>query len=482
MLQAEQILHDRYKLIRKLGQNNGHQTWFAQDLAQHPPESVILKLLAFGDQVQWDNLKLFEREAQILRQLQHPQIPRYRDSFTIDDRILWFGLVQEYVPGMLLKDQLAQQGRLSEATAKKLAIEILKILCYLHELSPPVLHRDIKPSNLILGSDHRVHLIDFGAVQDRAAKEGATFTVVGTYGYTPMEQFGGRAVAASDLYALGATLIHTVTGVAPADLPQEKLRLQFRDRATLHPEFADWLQIMTEPDPAKRFQTARQALAVLQDLQRSSKPQPQTAHLLEPAVPSRPLAESRLDKPRSIELLDPYSGLVQLHKTPATLVITYPGDFHDSISDKIQKNLGRIYAALCCLAIADGIAIGISVSSFTPILLIAFPLLWLSMAISPIVGEWFSNTPTTVHFDRNRYWLQLQKGGIPLTGTSLAEIKSITGSSFISHPRRGIAVEQQQVVLQTKQRREIGIGRGLSAQECKWLATEIRSWLSEVES
>ena len=72
-----------------------------------------------------------------------------------------------------------------------------------------MLHRDIKPSNLILGEDEQVYLVDFGAVQDKVAPSCTTFTVVGTYGYTPMEQFGGRAVPASDLYALGATLIHS---------------------------------------------------------------------------------------------------------------------------------------------------------------------------------------------------------------------------------------------------------------------------------
>lgn len=91
------------------------------------------------------------------------------------------------MPGTLLKDRLAQQGRLSEAAAKKLAIAILKVLCYLHELSPPVLHRDIKPSNLIL-SDRQLYLVDFGAVQDQPDSAGRSFTVVGTYGYAPLKQ------------------------------------------------------------------------------------------------------------------------------------------------------------------------------------------------------------------------------------------------------------------------------------------------------
>ncbi|MBH8553924.1 serine/threonine protein kinase [Nostocaceae cyanobacterium CENA357] len=265
MLQTEQILQDRYQIQSQLGNNGIRQTWLAKDLQASNAEKslVVVKLLAFGGTVQWDDLKLFEREAQILKQLNHPRIPRYFDYFCIDDRTLWFGLVQEYIPGESLKERLAVGKRFTEKQVKKIAAEILNILMYLHEMNPGVLHRDIKPSNLIWGEDNRIHLVDFGAVQDKAAKEGVTFTVVGTYGYAPMEQFGGRAVPASDLYALGATLIHLLTGIPPAELPQQDLRLQFAERVNLSPSFALWLQKLIEPAPEQRFISARQALDVL---------------------------------------------------------------------------------------------------------------------------------------------------------------------------------------------------------------------------
>ncbi|MEH2349615.1 MAG: serine/threonine-protein kinase [Nostoc sp.] len=265
MLQPEQILQDRYQIQRQLGNNGIRQTWLATDLQASDGENstVVVKLLAFGGTVQWDDLKLFEREAQILKQLNHPRIPRYIDYFCIDDRTLWFGLIQQYIPGESLKEKLALSKRFTEKRARKIASEILNILMYLHELNPGVLHRDIKPSNLIWGEDNRIYLVDFGAVQDKAAREGVTFTVVGTYGYAPMEQFGGRAVPASDLYALGATLIHLLTGTSPSDLPQQDLRLQFTDRVNLSPSFASWLQKLIEPAPEQRFPDARQALNVL---------------------------------------------------------------------------------------------------------------------------------------------------------------------------------------------------------------------------
>lgn len=264
MLQAEQILKERYQLKRKLGHNPQRQTWLAEDIGVSPAETVIVKLLAFGGDVQWDDLKLFEREAQILKQLNHPRIPKYRDYFSIDERSLWFGLVQEYIPGVSLKEQLNQGKRFTQEEIYQIAVDVLKILEFLHQLNPTVLHRDIKPSNLIWGEGDRIYLVDFGAVQDRAVTEGTTFTVVGTYGYAPMEQFSGRAVPASDLYALGATLIHLLTGCTPADLPQRRLRICFEDKVTLSPRLVNWIKTLTEPAPEERFQSASIALSALE--------------------------------------------------------------------------------------------------------------------------------------------------------------------------------------------------------------------------
>ncbi len=267
MLKTEQVLQGRYQLKQELGQNAGRQTWLAIDLKTQPTQFVIVKLLAFNPQMQWEELKLFEREAQVLKHLKHPQIPQNRDYFSIDkqtgDGLPWFGLVQDYIPGYSLQ-QLLDQGKLfTESQVREIATQALEILIYLHELSPPIFHRDIKPSNLILNKDRQIYLVDFGAVQERATAEGATFTVVGTSGYAPPEQLWGRAVAASDLYALGATLIHLLTGTAPADLPQDNLRIQFADRVSLDSGFADWLEQLTEPAPERRYSTARQALEAL---------------------------------------------------------------------------------------------------------------------------------------------------------------------------------------------------------------------------
>ena len=266
MLEPGKILQERYQLQQRLGRTAaGHQTWLAVDLESQ--EQVTLKMLAFSPEMQWEELKLFEREAQVLQALNHPRIPCYRDYFSLEREagagLPWFGLVQDYIPGFSLQELLEKGQDFSEKKVRKIATEVLEILIYLHELSPPVLHRDIKPSNLIWGEDQQVYLVDFGAVQAQAAVTGVTFTVVGTSGYAPLEQFWGRAVVASDLYALGATLIHLLTGVTPADLPQKDSRIQFSDRVSVSPSLVSWIEKMTEIGLEKRFSEAREALAAL---------------------------------------------------------------------------------------------------------------------------------------------------------------------------------------------------------------------------
>lgn len=264
MAAAEALIGDRYEILESLGKKAGRQTFLAKDLQSN--QRVVVKLLRFGGEFEWDDLKLFEREADTLKALSHPAIPRYLDYFELDTpEVKGFALVQSYIEARSLEEQVKAGRSFSEADLKEMAIVLLEILTYLHERQPPVIHRDIKPSNILLGSRSgssvgQVYLVDFGSVQNLAAHAGGTITVVGTYGYMPPEQFGGRAVPASDVYSLGATLIYLATGQHPADLPQDDLKIQFEPETSLSPSFTRWLKRMTEPSLSRRFRTAREAI------------------------------------------------------------------------------------------------------------------------------------------------------------------------------------------------------------------------------
>ena len=274
-----EILADRYQCDRRLGKQAGRQTLLARDLKTQ--QQVVVKLLSFSSDFNWEDLKLFEREVETLKSLSHPAIPRYLDSFEIDTpNRKGFALVQTYIEAKSLQEYLSDGRTFSESEAQQLATALLDILAYLHQRQPPVIHRDIKPSNILLknrsgNSVGEVYLVDFGAVQTLATQQGKTVTVVGTYGYMPPEQFGGRAVPASDLYGLGATLIALITKQHPADLPQKDLQLEFEQFTQLSPGFTNWLKWMTHPSLDRRpasFQIAKEVLEKPQQINQYSLP------------------------------------------------------------------------------------------------------------------------------------------------------------------------------------------------------------------
>jgi serine/threonine protein kinase len=260
------VLHDRYCIQSLLGRQTGRRTFVASDLQTEL--SVVVKLLLFSPDFTWDDLKLFEREAEVLKSLAHPAIPKYLDCFEVETKLgKGFALVQTYIEARSLKDWIQSGRTFSEEDIKAIAKKLLGILDYLHNRQPPVVHRDIKPSNILLGdrsgnSPGQVYLIDFGSVQ--TAVDGGTRTIVGTYGYMPLEQFGGQSTPASDLYAIGATLIYLATGQHPDQLPQREMRILFEDRVNLSPHLIDWLKWLTEPSTDLRLKSASQALKALE--------------------------------------------------------------------------------------------------------------------------------------------------------------------------------------------------------------------------
>ncbi len=261
-MEANFVLIDRYRLVERLGCNGFRKTWLAVD--RRTDRKVLLKTLLFARGFEWQNLKLVEREAQVLEGLSHPYIPRYVDSFWEGGpEGDYFCLVAEYIPGRSLEQCIREGEHFSEVEMRRIARELLEILRYLHTQSPPVVHRDLKPGNVILGDDGHAYLVDFGAVQHQIDL-GQTLTVVGTYGYMAPEQFGGRGVPTSDLYGLGATLLFALSGRHPGDFERRTLWLLYRGRTGASAQFEDWLSWTLAPEATARFPSAAAALKALE--------------------------------------------------------------------------------------------------------------------------------------------------------------------------------------------------------------------------
>lgn len=223
---SELILHDRYRAIKALGQGGFGATFVAADESlPGKPQAVIKQLRPASTTPHVLDMarQLFKREAATLGRLgDHPQVPRLLDYFEVSQQ---FYLVQEYISGQTLKQELKRTGPFTEYGVKEFLREILPLLKYLHQNE--VIHRDIKPANIIRREmDQKLVLIDFGAVKDEVHKTalmeaGSTgqtaFTsfAIGTPGYAPQEQLALRPVYASDIYAVGATCLYLLTGQSP---------------------------------------------------------------------------------------------------------------------------------------------------------------------------------------------------------------------------------------------------------------------------
>jgi serine/threonine protein kinase len=258
------LLGGRFRLGPPLGQGSQAETFLARDQDGEAKgkdgEVVVVKRLRLGGS--WKQFDLLEREAKVLSQLRHAGIPRF--ITTIEEPAGTFNLVMERMPGEDLR-ALSKRRRLSTIEMRDILIRGLELLDYLHSRSPPVIHRDIKPSNLVRAPDGRIALVDFGGVLEAARERGGS-TMVGTFGYMAPEQLHGQATPATDIYALGATIVALAGGIEPEDVPRKGLRMDLdKHLPTLDRGLRAALIAMTEPDPDQRPQRARDVLEILAD-------------------------------------------------------------------------------------------------------------------------------------------------------------------------------------------------------------------------
>ncbi|ERN40199.1 Pentapeptide repeats (8 copies)/protein kinase domain protein [Rubidibacter lacunae KORDI 51-2] len=271
---TELVLNGRYRIGRSIGQGGFGATFIATDVSlPGEPACVIKQLRPSATSPSFMSMarELFEREAQTLGRLgSHPHIPRLLDYFEDSEQ---FYLVQEYVSGNNLQEEVKRNGPFTEADLKEFLSEILPMLQFVH--SQQVIHRDIKPANIIRRElDRKLVLIDFGAVKNQVNAAMAAMTsdqtaltsfAVGTPGFAPAEQMAMRPVYASDIYSLGVTCIYLLTGRNPKDLDYDPTTgvLNWEQHVNISDRLKVVLRNMMEIAVRDRYQSANETLKAL---------------------------------------------------------------------------------------------------------------------------------------------------------------------------------------------------------------------------
>ncbi|MBS2038675.1 WG repeat-containing protein [bacterium] len=282
------ILFDRYEIVRAIKSGGMGAVYLAKDLRLGNSTCAVKAMLdAFkGDANEEVILRKFQSESVVLSHLQHPGVPRVRDYFLENSTAY---IVMDFIEGENLEQELnealRQTGKpLGVERVVQATLEILDILVYLHELSPPVIHCDIKPANLIRETaGGKTMLVDFGLA--RALTDQKTQTVAGTLGYSALEQLRGHAEPRSDLYSLGVTMFHLLTGTAPSFLLVPPIRELL---PSLDPRLAVVVDRATRMELGERAGSAREMRQALLDWRERKHQQPSQAELDKIAAETAP--------------------------------------------------------------------------------------------------------------------------------------------------------------------------------------------------
>jgi serine/threonine-protein kinase len=303
-------LRGRYKIRERIGQGGMGNIYLADDLRLEGRFCALKEVeydRALPENILKEARDQFLREATVLARLDHPNLPKVSDFFSIEKRDF---LVMDYVPGkdlrVLMLEARKQKQFLAEESVLNWANQLIDALAYLHSQTPPIIHRDIKPSNIKLTPAGIVKLVDFGLVKVLAPDE-VTITVIqgqGTALYTPLEQYGGDGAhtdARSDIYALGATLYHLLTNEAPTEA-----RIRFLDASKLVPP--------RQVNPDLNVRTER---AILRAMSLHPDERPQTIEEFRQylfgtrEIPTGPLGSARQTHAAlDLDILTPDSALV----------------------------------------------------------------------------------------------------------------------------------------------------------------------------
>ncbi|WP_341529736.1 serine/threonine-protein kinase [Nostoc sp. UHCC 0302] len=343
------LLKERYRAIKPIGQGGFGRTFLAVDEDKPSKPRCVIK--QFYPQAQGTNtvqkaVELFNQEAVQLDELgKHPQIPELLAYFTQEDRQY---LVQEFINGQNLAQELAYRGAFNETQIRQLLNDLLPVLQFCHVRQ--VIHRDIKPENIILReSDRKLVIVDFGASKSATSTSlNRTGTSIGSPEYVAPEQMRGRAVFASDIYSLGATCINLLTGRSPFDsydTNNDTWVWQQYLQTPVSNQLSSILNKMLESFPVRRYQTVDE---VLKDLNQHSQVAATPAIAVKPAPQPLPTSAPQIfTKSHSqidLELEEMKTQFLSGGKAKNNPSQTPTPQAQPSSTDKIDKELEELKA------------------------------------------------------------------------------------------------------------------------------------------
>jgi serine/threonine protein kinase len=262
MIDAGLILHNRFKVLKHLGAGGMGEVYLGEDL-EFQQNVAIKRMLIEQDEMDKELFdRRFREEVNILRRLKCSGIPLFVDAFSEDGHsFLVMEFIQGYSLDRLLRVSSLQNEGLSPEQVTTVALEVSRVLEYLHSQTPPLVHRDIKPSNLIIReSDQKIFLVDFGLAREVHSKSSAK-TQVGTWNYAPIEQIRGWVEPRSDFYSLGVTMLELLSGEVPAALAVPAAR---KLMPLLNEELAQVIDRCTRAEVTQRYP---EAILLRQDLE-----------------------------------------------------------------------------------------------------------------------------------------------------------------------------------------------------------------------
>lgn len=261
MLEIGSVIDGKYKILNEIGHGGMSNVYLAMNEKANKTWAV--------KEVRKQGVRNFEVikqsllvEIDLLKKISHPNLPSIIDVIEENDNFL---IVMDYVDGNTLEKLLKEEKTIKQEEVVDWAIQLCQVLDYLHHCTPPIIYRDMKPSNIMLKSDGTVILIDFGTAREYKTEQQEDTTCLGTKGYAAPEQFGGmgQTDARTDIYSLGATMYHLVTGHNPAKPPYEMYPIRY-----WNPQLSSGLEYIIEKcvrkNPQERYQSARELLYALQ--------------------------------------------------------------------------------------------------------------------------------------------------------------------------------------------------------------------------